>query len=396
MRIAILHRIPYHKVGYHQVIDHERHEVVYLGSAAQLADIPPEARHEKVVLQGGSREEAILHAMAQFKPMDQVIARSEYDLLTAAKARERFGIPGRGVAETLLVRDKIAMKQAAMAQGIRVPRFMEAAPAASGDIRLLMDWRGAVVLKPRDGASSVGVEVLSGVDALQARLKAMTPAELSGYEIEEFIPGSIYHVDGLMQAGQPLSMMASEYLGTCLEYVAGKPFGSLQLVPDPDLYRWATAPITAVGIGDGSFHLELIASADGPVFLEIGARAGGAEVVRCHELKTGVNLHHGDISLLINGDIGSVPTLRPEYFGWFVFPAHHLGGGRLMVSGVEAFKHHPFLVKWFEREPERPLPHGVTYQSDEVAAAGIVGGRDRASLRRFMLTILDSVKVSAA
>ena len=57
--------------------------------------------------------------------------------------------------------------------------------------------------------------------------------------------------------------------------------------------------LAAVGIRNGSFHLEAIEAPDALVFLEVGNRVGGADVVATFELATGVHLPSEELRILI-------------------------------------------------------------------------------------------------
>src|SRR5262245_60176269 len=113
MRILVLHRIPFHKVRYDRGIDHQRHDVVYVGTAAALKTIPAELRATRIERPGTARvaDEVVAAALASGGRYDRVISLSEYELLDAAEVRERMGVVGPSVAEVTVVRDKVVMKE---------------------------------------------------------------------------------------------------------------------------------------------------------------------------------------------------------------------------------------------------------------------------------------------
>src|SRR5262245_8879028 len=122
MKILILHRIPYHKIQYERGIDHSLHDVVYVGTAAALDNIPKELRCTKIVrpgAQSASQEILKMAGNGLINTPDLVISLSEYELLEAARVREALGVPGPSFDQVCLVRDKILMKEAVARAGIR-------------------------------------------------------------------------------------------------------------------------------------------------------------------------------------------------------------------------------------------------------------------------------------
>jgi hypothetical protein len=140
------------------------------------------------------------------------------------------------------------------------------------------------------------------------------------YECEEFITGVMYQVDGVVQDGTVRVLRSARLLNTCLEYALGGPFGSV--ANDDDglerrLFGYSERVLEALGMRTGVFHLEVFrtgpvagsnrpADYDDLVFLELGARAGGAEIPHLWRDIYGLDLHEVSIRLLL----GEVPALR--------------------------------------------------------------------------------------
>ncbi|MBU9216794.1 ATP-grasp domain-containing protein [Burkholderia gladioli] len=403
MRILILHRVPYARIDYARGIDHAEHEVTYFGTRAILDTLPRGLPHHAVARAGqrGAYEEALDWLAAQPQQFDRVLSLSEYELLDAARLRERLGVPGPSVEEVQRVRDKVIMKQAVARAGLKVPRHLRlpallAAPEAAS-------WTGASVLKPHSGASSEDVVVFDSPSTLLAALASRTSGaarldrgELGAdaYEVEEFVTGDILHLDGLVVDGQLATTMASRYLGTCLGYAQGEPLGSLHFPLSDALRDWTSAVLAAVGIRDGSFHLEAIETPDGPVFLEIGNRVGGADVVATFELATGVHLPSEELRVLTGKPPShALPATQAgsAWHGWFVFPGHALGVAHYPgTPGTEAFRDDPAVVRWAELPPGAPLLSRITYSAHEAPIAGIVACRDADATAAWLRRLFDT------
>ncbi|MFI2077391.1 acetyl-CoA carboxylase biotin carboxylase subunit family protein [Streptomyces triculaminicus] len=405
MKILILHRVPYFKIEYHRGISHDRHEVTYFGTDRALATLPPDLRCERVSRPGErpAFEEARDWLAERPRAFDRIISASEYELLDAARLREHLGVPGAALDQVALARDKVLMKRAVEEAGLRVPRFLPLPRFLELDGRV--PWSGRTVLKPHRGASSEDVLVfdtprqaaaaVTGRQAGVARLDA--GSGLEDFQVEEFVSGPIRHFDGLVQGGEVLVLSASEYVGTCLEYAQGEPMGSFQIEFSEETRAWVSRALAAVRIEDGSFHLEAIVHEGELVFLEVGNRVGGADVVACVELATGVHLPSYELRVLLGERIAGTlpaPPADRRWYGWFVHPCHHLAGRQYLgLEGTLAFRAGPRVVAWHELPSGAPLPDHITYQAGETVLAGIVAGDAPKETRDWIADLFDSLSV---
>jgi biotin carboxylase len=394
MRILVLHRVPDSFVHYAEVIDHDHHDVTYISVPARFATLPAGVRARRIERPGtGDTAAEVLDATAGEPAPDLVIALSEYDLVPAARVREALGVPGPRERDVLPVRDKIVMKSAVAAAGLPVPRFMPLSRAWRDGVQSV-PWTGHTILKPVAGASSEGVAEFPTVAAALDAARGVDGPEQ--YELEEFVDGPIVHVDGLMAAGELVAVQASRYVGTCLGYARGRPLGSVQTDTGPVIVGWTLRCLRAVGILDGPFHLEGMETATGPVFLEVGARFGGADVVDTFALATGVHLPSVQVRQLVEGSAG-LPVARipapEERYGWFVFPGHHLDARYCEIHGQKTFQDDPLVRRWVERRTDEPISGVITYADSDVPLAGVVGPASTAVLERFFVELFDAVTV---
>ncbi|MEO3787451.1 hypothetical protein ABGB12_29340 [Actinocorallia sp. B10E7] len=397
MRILVMHRIPDSFARYAQNIDHERHEVTYVSAADRVATLPQGVRARFVERPGtGDTAREVLEAVAGLPVPDLVIAMSEYDLLPAARVREALGTPGPREADVLPVRDKVVMKAAVEAAGLRAPRYLPLGAALAGG-ESAVPWKGRTVLKPLSGASSEGV---SEHPTVAAALKAGRSVDAADHEIEEFVEGPVIHLDGLMADGDLHSVLASRYLGTCLSYAReGTPLGSVQIDTPPDLADWARDCLRAVGVLDGPFHLEAILSGEGPVFLEVGARPGGADIVDAFELATGVHLQSAQVLQLVGETAGLPPARTPGpdgMYGFFVIPGHTLGSRYCRISGEERFRDDPLVHRWVQRAPDEPVKDTITYADFDIPVAGVIGPASSEVLEGFLTELFATIRVEPA
>jgi DNA-directed RNA polymerase specialized sigma24 family protein len=398
MHILVLHRVPDTLVRYADAIDHGVHEVTYVGVPDRLPTMPADVPARRIVRPGTRETSAeVLAAIEGLPAPERVIALSEYDLLAAARVREVLGVPGGNVADVLPVRDKVAMKAAITAAGLRAPRFLDLRTAVTGG-PATVSWTGPTVLKPRAGASSEGVRRFPTVQAaLAAALSAQTPFDIDDLEVEEFVEGPIIHVDGLVADGAPVAVQTSRYVNTCLGFAAGAPLGSIQVHTTPEVVEWTLRCLSAVGITTGPFHLEAFETPEGMVFLEVGARFGGADVVDTFELATGARLPAAQLRLLVDGPGTplAVGTPRPgQQYGWFVWPGHTLGTKYCRITGEAAFRDDPLVWRWVQRRPHEAVSGDITYADAHVPLAGVVGPGTPEELARLLTEMFAAITVT--
>ena len=225
-----------------------------------------------------------VHAWMRGREVDRVLANWEILVLTAARLRERLGVPGMSYDAVLGFRDKQLMKERVAAAGLRVPR--------SERVRTATEAREAaarlgypLVLKPISGAGSADTyEVGSERELLAALAKTQHVGEAS---LEEFIEGEEFTFDTVCIAGKPAFVNVAQYLPKPL-IARTNEWISPVIVTVRELAQPALADgialgrkvLGALGMGDGFTHMEWFKKPSGEVvFGEIGCRPGGAHLV---------------------------------------------------------------------------------------------------------------------
>ncbi|MFB9156561.1 ATP-grasp domain-containing protein [Chromobacterium violaceum] len=360
MKIMIIHQVPYPKMQYHLGLDHQQHDITYIGYPARMADLPASLRAQRLLLNDG--EDLADGVIRQTSPQDgyqAVLSLSEFGILQAYRVRQHLGVPGDDLAMLLRVRDKVAMKAALHGSGIDFPRFFPAQGLSAPD------WQGQTVLKPRKGASSEGVRIYPAMDQAWAAFAELQDGE--DWQLEEYIEGSIHHADGLVQAGQLVDLTVSRYLNKPVDFAEGSPLGSYQLPTDPRHFAFAVDVVQALGIRDGCLHLEFFETADKRlVFLEVANRMGGAGVVDAHWRHGGIHLPSHEIAIRLG-----LPRPRPQpgsgrFHGWLVFPGHHLGEGEADLRLPEDLASDPRVDRLHTLPAGQALSQHITYHEWQV------------------------------
>ncbi|MBL8056160.1 MAG: ATP-grasp domain-containing protein [Anaerolineales bacterium] len=233
--------------------------------------------------------------LARGRHIDAIIALDDFDVETAAALREHLRLPGLSVSAARHFRDKLAMRQAARAGGVAVPEFTRV--VNYDELREFMDRVPAPwLLKPRSEASSMGIQRLYEAEQLWRTLDRLGDQQ-SFFVLEQYLPGEVYHVDALVDGGEPVFAVASQYGRPPLNvYQDGGVFITRTLDPaSADCQALLDANrrmLRALGLTRGAAHAEFLKSnADGQFyFIECAARVGGANIAETVEFASGVNL----------------------------------------------------------------------------------------------------------
>jgi len=240
----------------------------------------------------------LLHAVsyaARSRHIDCVVALDEFDLENAAAIREHLRLPGMGLTTVHYFRDKLAMRAKAREAGVLVPDFAHV--LNYDDLRAFMNnvpppW----LLKPRAQASGIGMKKIERSDDLWPWLDQLGDNQ-SNYLLEQFIPGCVYHVDGVVSEKDVVFAEAHGYGTPPLDVSHhGGVFTTRTLPRDSadatTLKEIHAKLVEGLGLVRGVTHTEFLrANADQRFyFLEIAARIGGAYISNLVQAATGINL----------------------------------------------------------------------------------------------------------
>ena len=236
--------------------------------------------------------------MARHWRFERVVALDEFDLETAAFLREQFRLPGMGQTATRFFRDKYAMRLGAAAGGVPVPEFC---PVVNHDAlcRFLSAGagagRGPGMLKPRWRGSAIGINKFEQPNDVWPLLEQLGEGA-GNYLVERFVPGEIYHVEGITYEGDLLFEVVHKYAQPPFQTMhAGGVFSTRTLPRDgaeaTELRALHRRLLPVLGLRNGVTHTEFIrAEEDGRfLFLETAARVGGAYIAEVTEAGSGVN-----------------------------------------------------------------------------------------------------------
>jgi len=180
------------------------------------------------------------------------------------------------------------MKTILRENNIKVPDFA-VVESASDIIDFVKHHGKEVVVKPRKGYSSVNTWIINSEADLENLLNSSFNT-VNGYdaaldlEVEKFIHGQMYHIDGIVYDGEVKLSCPSCYVNICADFKNSKFLASYTLSSTNPLFarlqQFTVNCIKALG-GPSCFpfHCEAwVTPEDDIVFCEIASRTGGAWV----------------------------------------------------------------------------------------------------------------------
>jgi biotin carboxylase len=270
-------------------------------------------------------------------------------------------------------RDKVVMKRALAAAGIRVPEFAEFSAAAAAE---LLDRFGTVVVKPRAESGSADIRVVASPTEL-AGIVEWVGERAGDFEVEEFISGDLCHIDSVVADGKVVVATAGLSVSPTTAYRDLGEFIDVE-IDDPLLLERLlafNAEVIASYPGfSGVTHHEVFVCSDEIVFCEIAGRFGGGGVVPAFAAQTGISL----VNAMICAQLGlPMPAVRQPRSGVTGYTLIYAPAG-VLRRPVEV-PDEPWVVhRRISAQPgvrrRRPTSWG------QAAATITVRGRDRAEV----------------
>ena len=179
------------------------------------------------------------------------------------------------------------------------------------------------MLKPRSEASATGIVKIESEEHLWKTIEGLGDRQ-SGYLLEKFLPGDVYHVDSIVSERKVVFMAVHKCGRPPFNVAHGGGIFTTRTVErgssdEKALKELNEKVLTRFGLVRGVSHVEYIKSRDEGKFylLESAARVGGAHIAEVIEASSGVNLWEqwADIEVDKGEKPYVLPPLREEYAG---------------------------------------------------------------------------------
>ena len=336
---------------------------VYLLTVEKLrnADWPREAIDEMFFMPEELPLPQLLNAVsyaARTRKIDRIVALDEFDMENVSAIREHLRIPGMGLTTVRYFRDKLAMRARAREVGVKVPEFVH---VLNHDelCEFMNRVAGPWLLKPRSQASGIGMKKIRQSEDLWPWLEKLGDGQ-SQFLLEQFLPGSVFHVDSVVSEKEVVFAEAHAYGAPPLEVSHGGGVFTTRTLERESADAKALQAVNrelikGLGLMRGVTHAEFLkAHADERFyFIEIAARVGGAYISDVIENATGVNLWREWAKLEVGAGKApyALPATREDYAGVIVSlakqeqPDTSAYNDPEIVCRVKKYHHAGFILK---------------------------------------------------
>lgn len=394
MSILILSRVPHDLCPYEEWFQDLNEDLILLTSDEYAEDFDPShyAYYESFAnySYNGNVDLRAVELYEKYK-FRAVLAISERDVFRASQLREMFNIPGQTWDSAYNFRNKLRMKEICHQHGIVAPHF---APVHTPLDLIEFIWKQGfpVVVKPVDSAGSVGTTVLHERKDLEVFLASGVPHNI---EVETFIEGQMYHVDGLILHGELVYISASKYLESCLAFQSGGYTGSYLIDPSSSLsLRLTDLTRQLLSVMNPpqhtTFHAEFFHTPDDQlIFCEIASRTAGGRVNIYLDQAYGVNLSKSwllaqcGVTLPIPKEYQLIPPPPPKQYAGFVLIPPRKG----QFISVDDHDLPPWVTEL--RVVAKPGQHFLNPKSsvDHMASLVVKGETDEEVFERLTLAV---------
>jgi carbamoylphosphate synthase large subunit len=205
-------------------------------------------------------------------------------MLCAAEVRERTGIPGMSLQQTILVRDKYQMKKFLGAHNIRCAKSAEVGSA--DEARAFVQAVGfPVIIKPLAAAGAAGTWRADDAASLAIAMRESGMSPVRKVMMEEFISGHEGFWDTLTVGGRVVYEQICHYYPNVLEAMRTRNCSPIVMITNrvdapgyDELKVMGRRVLSALGLTTSPTHMEWFYGPKGLFFSEIGARPPGVRV----------------------------------------------------------------------------------------------------------------------
>ncbi|MEU4212366.1 ATP-grasp domain-containing protein [Streptomyces sp. NPDC026206] len=234
--------------------------------------------------------------------VDGVLALTDWGTRVAARLAKEWGLPGAGVAVAEDLAHKADVRRRLAGTGAELP-FVLTSDADQAAELLRSAPSGEVIVKPVDGAASLGIRRVSDPAELAGAISAvMSTTGRPQALVEHFVPGPEVSLEVVVSGGRTLFVGVTEK--TC---TAPPSFVETRHVIDPAIQaglgpsatRFAETVVTALDIDSAVLHLEAKHHGDRWHLIEAAFRPAGGLISDVLLRATGLDLYDAALSIAL-------------------------------------------------------------------------------------------------
>ncbi|HAT3863334.1 TPA: hypothetical protein JAN60_07505 [Legionella pneumophila] len=275
-------------------------------------------------------EKIVLQYLQEYGPENiRLLSNEDSTLLVCGHLREKYGISGHR-AETLLPFVNKVVSKDRLKNVVRMPKYIQFDKQAylenkDAYLQSLENNLGfPMFAKPVDLVSSIETHRIPDMDTLIHVLERIVVHDYD-FEIDEFIDGELFHCDAMIIDGVMHFFMIGKCSFALSRFFEGKPVGSIPIVDQQmfnELKQFSQKVFDKLSCPSGAYHLEaFLDNKTGDfVFLEVGARTGGALITKVYEKLFNLNIEETNY-LIQMGELKEINVTQKDiYAGFLNFP----------------------------------------------------------------------------
>lgn len=306
-----------------------------------------------------------IESLIEYGPFDGVVAVGDRPALVAAQAAVALGLPFSPPSAVLAAHNKFLAREHFRKAGMLTPRYRLVADSS--------DRASAYpcVLKPLTLSGSRGIiranNELEFVEAFARIMKLLESEKATSLQVEDFIPGREYALDGLVTGGR-LQVLALFDKPDPLD----GPFFEETIYVTPScepaeiqqaIFETTQRAVVALGLTQGPIHAEMRVNESGVWMLEVAARPIGGLCSRVLQFGPKASLEHIVLRHALGEDVRDT-RLAPGSHGVMMIPIPS-AGVYAGVEGVDAARRldgiEDIVITAKEGQTLVPLPEGASY-----------------------------------
>ncbi|WP_233637596.1 MULTISPECIES: acetyl-CoA carboxylase biotin carboxylase subunit family protein [unclassified Streptomyces] len=252
--------------------------------------------------------EAALRWLHASRPFDAVLSVYDAHLPLASYLAARLGTRGLDLRAALACHDKIRMRMALAAGGVRVPDHLPAVDPA--DAAATAQHLGLpVVIKKATGSRGRGSMLCRSTEDVARAVETLSPAALL---VERAVEGPEYAVQSITSNSRTtvVSVLA-QHVGpgprqaeTGYDYPSG-----LDTEREAEITAFVTRALAVLGFDHAVSHTQIRLDEDGPVLINVAGRPPGGQLCAATESVSGIDLTRAAAEIALGIPVSrAVPT----------------------------------------------------------------------------------------
>ncbi|MDK0799566.1 ATP-grasp domain-containing protein [Clostridium perfringens] len=244
-------------------------------------------------------DEEECYNFAKLNKIDGVLTvATDYGVLTTSYIAERLNLKGLDYKKCKIIKNKYEIRKKLSCEDNNLKQFYEISNMNDLDI-IKNDIEYPVIVKPIDGSGSKGVNVANNYNEIKDYVSVAKNSCISKKVIvESFITGNEYGVECFVYNKKIYILAIMEKVMT--KYPIFSELGHVTINLDSEIAynikKVVRNTINILGINYGSVNMDILYGLNGPVVIDIGARAGG-NLISSHivPMSTGIDLYKESI-----------------------------------------------------------------------------------------------------